>query len=217
MFVSTVAFRARLLLLTAMRPAVLSSLPVVTTVSPAPVCTMSPLALFRLATFSCNCPATSCPWLLTSDWALFALAVMASTLLAETTALFVSTSPLRAVMAILLAPVWLSDKSMESPASTALPAAKFWPLACKTPSALIVRSPAVPRLPSAFTPAPSRPLLVTLPAKIVVLLTDAMEPLLFSTPPTVNCWLRPAYSRPALFKSPLTFAVRSVPALTVPC
>ncbi|MNM68956.1 hypothetical protein D3C81_805330 [compost metagenome] len=115
------------------------------------------------------------------------MAVMASTLLAEMTALFVSTSPLRALMAMLLAPVWLPDRSTLAPVSVAVPAARFWPLACNTPSALMIKSPAVPRLPSAFTPAPSKPLLVTLPAVIWVLPTEAMEPVLFSKPPTVSC------------------------------
>src|SRR5450830_1838752 len=195
--VKTVAFKARLALLTAIRPAVLSRLLVLMTVSPLPVCTISPLALFRFARFSGNWPPTNWPWVLTRDWPLLALAVIASKLLAEMTALFVLTSPVLAVIAILAAPVWLPDRSIDAPLKTALPAARFWPLANKTPSALMLRSPIVPRLPSAFTPAPSKPLLVTLPALIVVLLAETIVPV--------------------LFRSPRILAVKFVPALSVPC
>src|SRR5450830_503696 len=212
------ASRPRLLLLTAIRPLLLSRRPVAITVLPCPVCTISPLVLSSLATCKASWPALSCPLLvLTSACALPALAVIDSKPGVVTTAPLVTTLPCKAVKSILAALVWLLLTSSDAPCKMAWPAARFCPLAVIPCVVVKLKSPLVARLPSALIPAPSKPVLAMLPACTLVLPNAASEPLLFNAPPTVHCWFLPAYSRPVLLRSPAILAVRSAPALSTPC
>ncbi|MNK77053.1 hypothetical protein D3C87_966400 [compost metagenome] len=188
----------KFLLLTAIRPVVLSRLPVTMVVSPVPVCKTAPLALSRFATCRSSWPACNVPSVLCR----VVLVVTLSAPGVVMTALLVLTSPSVAVRPIFAALVWLPPISMLAPVKLAVPAPSNWPCAASLCMVLTVKSPAVPKLPSALIPAPirllaplSRPFAVTL-----LLPCAAITPVFVTAPFAVSDWLPAAYRLPVLFR-----------------
>ncbi|MNT43857.1 hypothetical protein D3C72_1803500 [compost metagenome] len=85
---------------------------------------------------------------------------------------------------MLAAPVWLLLISTLAPVKLAPPAARTWPCAASACAVLIVKSPAVPSLPSAWMPAPIKLLaLLSMDFAVMLLLPCAAITPVFTMAP----------------------------------